>query len=39
MQGSMVDLKRQKTTSGKRNFIEQNKGPIYLKEVFLTETI
>ena len=37
MQGHMLDLKRYRTTSGKRNFIEQIKVPIFLEAVLAIE--
>ena len=39
MQGHLEDLQRQRATSGKRNFIELIKTPIYLEAVFVIETI
>ena len=37
MQGHMLDLKRYRTTSGKRNFIEKIKVPIFLEAVLAIE--
>ena len=39
MQGSMVDLQRQRATSGKKSFIERIRDSIYLEAVFVIETI